>query len=195
MESLEELLLAFFPEFLAVLIAIPAGLWADRKMRSWAEASEQRESQLRAAKHLGIIREEVHHNLKALEANEAERARQGRLEPEFSLHSEGWLVVREAGLLADYVDVELMRDLAHYYNILTDAARLRDLVHKITLAPAEEMPRTTEILVYQRLDESLRTSLRGSESLVEAIDAETSRLASLAPKRSSFKGGIFFRER
>lgn len=179
MESLKELLLAFCPEFLAVLIAIPAGLWADRRMRSWAEAGEQRKSQLRTAKHLGIIREEVELNLKALEANEGERARQGRLVPEFSLHIEGWRVVREAGLLADYVDIDLMRDLARYYNTLTDAARLRDLVHEITLASGEEMPRSTEILVYQRLDEGLKASLRKSGTLLEALDAETARLARL----------------
>ena len=140
MESLTEILLAFCPEFLAVLIAIPTGLWADRRIRARAKASEQRENQKRASKHLGIIQEEIQDNLKSLKDNERERARQGELVPEFSLHIEGWWVVREAALLADHIDVDLMRDLARYYNTLTDAARLRDLVHGITLAHGEEMP-------------------------------------------------------
>ncbi len=184
MESLTELLLAFCPEFLAVLIAIPAGLWADRRIRSRAKASEQRESQQRAAKHLGIIQEEIQDNLKSLKDNEREQASRGKLVPEFSLHIEGWLVVREAASLVDHIDVDLIRDLTRYYNTLTDAARLRDLVHRITLAHGEEMTQFTKILLFRRLGENLRTARRNSESLLEVLDTEIARLATLTPQLS-----------
>ena len=93
-------------------------------------------------------------------------------------------MVREAALLVDHIDVDLIRDLTRYYNTLTDAARLRDLVHRITLAHGEEMTQFTKILLFRRLGENLRTARRNSESLLEVLDTEIARLATLTPQLS-----------